>query len=85
MNATGIAAPGSRIILGDPVPALEGDFLLDYISCPDNGRWYETPLSLEGLARIMRSSIFLQSCLTFKRNLLSETLMPHPWLAMARV
>ena len=68
------------ISFGDPVSGLDSGALFDYIECYDNGRWYDNPVSQNGLARIIRSSVYLQSGLTFKRNLLSGTYRPHPWL-----
>ena len=46
-----------------------------------NGRWYEPPLSLAGLAKATRASVFLQSGLMFKRNMLSRSFVPHPLLS----
>lgn len=68
---------------GDPVPVLDGRGILDYVECWNNGRWYEPPLSLEGLAKGMRSSPYVQSALMFKRNMLSRTFIPHRLLSLA--
>ncbi|MFC0708817.1 phage portal protein [Azorhizophilus paspali] len=62
---------------GDPVPVLDGREILDYLECWFNGRWYEPPINLDGLARSTRASVYLQSGLTFKRNMLSRTFIPH--------
>lgn len=42
--------------------------ILDYLKCWLNGRWYEPPMSLDGLAKSSRASVFLQSRLNFKRK-----------------
>lgn len=68
---------------GDPAPVLDGREVLDYLECWFNGRWYEPPLSLDGLARSTRASVYLQSGLTFKRNMLSRTFIPHKLLSRA--
>lgn len=74
-------SPFSMISFGDPVPALETNQLFDYLESYDNGRWYEPPISQEGIAKMLRSSVYLQSGLTFKRNLISGTFIAHPWLS----
>lgn len=66
---------------GDPTPVLDGRELLDYLESWWNGRWYEPPINLDGLARATRASVYLQSGLTFKRNMLSRTFVPHPKLS----
>lgn len=66
---------------GDPTPVLDGRELLDYLESWWNGRWYELPINLDGLARATRASVYLQSGLTFKRNMLSRTFVPHPKLS----
>lgn len=68
---------------GDPSPVLGGRAVFDYLECWFNGRWYEPPLSLDGLSRSVGSSVHLHSGLTFKRNLLSKTFIPHRLLSRA--
>lgn len=67
---------------GEPTPVLDSRGLLDYVECWQNGRWYEPPISLDGLARTTRSNVFLQSGLTFKRNMLARTFVPHRLLSL---
>jgi PBSX family phage portal protein len=68
---------------GDPTPVLDGSEILDYLEAWFNGRWYEPPVNLDGLARSTRASVYLQSGLTFKRNMLSRTFIPHRLLSRA--
>ncbi|CAC9221790.1 Uncharacterised protein [Pseudomonas aeruginosa] len=68
---------------GDPVPVLDGREILDYLECWANGRWYEPPVSLDGLARSTKASVYLQSGLNFKRNALARTFIPHRMLSRA--
>lgn len=80
-----VAAPLPRVeafTFGDPTPVLDSRGLLDYVECWQNGRWYEPPISLDGLARTTRSNVFLQSGLTFKRNMLARTFVPHRLLSL---
>lgn len=77
------SAPIEAFTFGDPTPVLDGRELLDYLECWWNGRWYEPPINLDGLARSTRASVYLQSGLTFKRNMLSRTFIPHRLLSRA--
>lgn len=73
-------AKAEAFTFGDPVPVLDGREILDYLECWANGRWYEPPLSLDGLAKSTRASVYLQSGITFKRNALARTFVPHKLL-----
>ncbi|HEY5804844.1 MAG TPA: phage portal protein [Lysobacter sp.] len=68
---------------GDPTPVLDRRELLDYIECLDNGRWYEPPVSFDGLAKAFRSSPHHSSAIFVKRNILTSTFIPHPMLSRA--
>ncbi|WP_338444788.1 phage portal protein [Pseudomonas sp. LTR0] len=70
-------ARAEAFTFGDPVPVLDGREILDYLECYSNGRWYEPPVSLDGLARSSKASVYLQSGLIFKRNALARTFIPH--------
>ncbi|WP_027601393.1 MULTISPECIES: phage portal protein [Pseudomonas] len=77
-------APGvEAFTFGDPAPVLDGREVLDYLECWFNGRYYDPPLSLDGLAKATRASVYLDSGLKFKRNLLARTFIPHPLLSRA--
>ena len=52
---------------GDPEPALGGRQLIDMLECWHNGRWYEPPLPLDGLARAFRVSPHHSSAIMLKR------------------
>ncbi|SDS50429.1 phage portal protein, PBSX family [Halopseudomonas litoralis] len=87
-SETPATAPASNagieaFTFGDPAPVLDGGDMLDYLECWWNGRWYEPPISLDGLARSTKASVYLQSGLTFKRNMLSRTFIPHRLLSRA--
>ncbi len=86
MSTETAAAPQPGIeafTFGDPVPVLDGREILDYLECWQNGRWYEPPLSLDGLAKSTRASVYLQSGIGFKRNMLERTFIPHKLLSRA--
>ena len=63
---------------GAPESVLSANEIFDYLECWYNGRWYEPPLSIDGLARSVKASVHLDSGLRFKRNQLSRTFIPHP-------
>jgi PBSX family phage portal protein len=46
-----------------------------------NGRWYEPPFPLEGLAGAFRASPHHGSAIYLKRNLLAASFIPHPLLS----
>jgi len=62
---------------GDPEPVLSGRGLLDYLECLRVGKWYEPPLSWDGLARSARASVHHASAILVKRNILTSTFIPH--------
>jgi PBSX family phage portal protein len=68
---------------GDPEPALGGRQLIDMLECWHNGRWYEPPLPLDGLARAFRVSPHHSSAIMLKRNLLVASLDPNSLLTRA--
>ena len=67
---------------GDPEPVLSNRGLLDYLNCAEvGGKWYEPPLSLDGLAQSFRASVHHGSALYVKRNVLASTFKPHRLLS----
>lgn len=82
--ATGSSSAGiEAFTFGDAVPVLDSREVLDYLECWFNGRYYDPPLSLDGLAKSVRASVYLQSGLNFKRNMLARTFIPHRLLSRA--
>ncbi|GIX39058.1 MAG: portal protein [Silanimonas sp.] len=62
---------------GDPTPVLDRRELLDYAESWFNGRWYEPPVSLDGLAKCFRASPHHSSAIYVKRNILTAAFVPH--------
>ena len=78
-----VAAPAGKMeafTFGEPAPVLDRRELLDYIQCLDNGKWYETPISFDGLAKTFRCSPHHASCIYVKRNILVSTFKPNKLL-----
>lgn len=65
---------------GDPEAVLDKRELLEYLECPLAGKWYEPPISMDGLAKSYRSAVHHASALIVKRNVLVSTFIPHPLL-----
>ena len=51
---------------GDPVPVLDRRELLDYVECVQTDRWYEPPVSFDGLARTFRAAVHHSSPIAVK-------------------
>ncbi len=51
---------------GDPVPVLDRRELLDYVECIQMDRWYEPPVSFDGLARTFRAAVHHSSPIAVK-------------------
>lgn len=67
---------------GEPVPMLSQREILDYIESMSNGRYYEPPLSLNGLSKVYRAAIHHGSAIQVKRNILKSCFIPHPKLSL---
>lgn len=74
-------ATAEAFTFGDPVPVLDRRELLDYVECVINDRWYEPPVSFDGLARTFRAAVHHSSPLNVKRNILTSSFIPHPLLS----
>lgn len=70
-------AKGQAFSFGDPVPVLDKRGLLEHSECVRSGKWYEPPVSLDGLARAFRSSSHHASAIYTKCNILVSTFIPH--------
>jgi PBSX family phage portal protein len=66
---------------GDPEPVNSRREILDLLECYHNGRWYEPPISVDGLARSFRASPHHSSAIILKRNLLVRSFVPSPWMS----
>ena len=68
--------------LGEPEPVIGGrSALLEYAECQQCGDWYEPPVSLSALARLLRVGAHHESALRFKINVLASTFIPSQALS----
>lgn len=75
------AATTQAFSFGDPIPVLDRRELLDYVECVQMDRWYEPPVSFNGLARTYRAAVHHSSPIAVKRDILSSTYIPHRLLS----
>ncbi len=76
------AAQSFTFDLGEPEPVIGGrSALLEYAECLQSGDWYEPPVSLAALARLLRVGAHHESALRFKINVLASTFVPSQWLS----
>lgn len=66
---------------GEPESVLDHGRIMEYFQSLDNGRWYEPPISLDGLARSFRAAPHHSSAIYVKRNILASTFIPHALLS----
>ncbi len=73
--------PVEAFTFGEPSAVLDKREILDYIECTGNGKWYDPPISFDGLARSFRAAVHHSSPLYVKRNILASTFIPHSMLS----
>ncbi|MBC7907049.1 MAG: phage portal protein [Rhodospirillaceae bacterium] len=66
---------------GDPVPVLDSRDFMGYFHSAWNGRWYEPPVSFDGLAKALPANPHHQSAINYKANLLAHYFRPHKLLS----
>ncbi|MBH9536943.1 phage portal protein [Novosphingopyxis sp. YJ-S2-01] len=68
---------------GDPEPVLDRGSLLGFVESWHNGKWYEPPVSMNGLVRAFDMPGPHASCIRLKVNLLAASFVPSRWLGRA--
>ncbi|MBI5917775.1 MAG: phage portal protein [Nitrosomonadales bacterium] len=66
---------------GDPEAVLDKREFMDYLECGQMGKWWEPPISLDGLAKSSRAAVHHASPMRVKCNILSACFIPHPLLS----
>lgn len=67
---------------GEPEP-IDRASLMEYVQVWNNGRWYEPPISVLGLANMLRAAPHHSSAIFIKRNLLVSSFIPSRYLSVA--
>lgn len=70
-----------QLTFGDPVPVLDHHDFMNYLECVEYDKWYEPPISYDGLSRTWRAAVAHSSPLYVKRNILVSTFVPHKLLS----
>lgn len=73
-------SPVEAFTFGEPEP-IDRASLLDYMQVWNNGRWYEPPVSLSGLANMFQIAPHHASALYMKRNLMLSAFEATPYLS----
>ena len=81
LATTAKTAEPTAFSFGDPEAVLDRREILDHIECWTNGRWYEPPVSMEGLSKTYRASPHHSSAFWVKLNLLASTFVPSRLLS----
>lgn len=69
---------------GDVLPVMDGRDLMDLAQSYFSGKWYEPPVSLDGLAKSFRANTHHASAIFLKRNILVSTFQPHKLLTKSQ-
>ncbi|MEW7098151.1 phage portal protein [Acinetobacter baumannii] len=68
---------------GDPEPVLNKHDISQYYETWLNGRFYEPPISFNGLAKSFAATPYLSTAIIYKKNQLVSAFKPHPLLNSA--
>lgn len=80
-DKTASAARMEAFGFGDPEAVLDRREILDFLECPDNGKWFEPPISMDGLAKSSRAAVHHASAMIVKRNILVSCFEPTKLLS----
>lgn len=80
LPATSKPAAAEVFSFGDPIPSLDRREIMEYLECVNLGRYFEPPISFEGLSRSFRAAVHHSSAIYVKRNILASTFIPHKLL-----
>lgn len=77
------AGQAQAFTFGAPEPMLNSREVWDYVECWANGKWFDPPIPLDALGRLLRANAQHSSAIYFKRNMLASTFQPSPRLSRA--
>lgn len=79
-----LPAPSARMEVfsfGDPESVLDARDIVMYLQSTLVGKWYDPPISFDGLAKSYRASVHHASAIQVKRNIIAGCYKPHPMLS----
>ncbi|PKR55040.1 phage portal protein [Thalassospira marina] len=74
-------AKSEMFTFGDPVPVTDRRELTTYFQSAFNGRYYEPPISFDGLAKALHANTHHESAIRFKVNLTASRFQPSKYLS----
>ena len=83
-EAASVRAPSVMVeefSFGEATPVLDGRWMLDVWECASWGKWYEPPVPREYLAKCLHVNPHHASAITYKRQLLERSFIPHRLLS----
>lgn len=75
--------PVEAFTLANPPPCSTSGKYWITSNAPATVKWYDPPISFDGLARSFRAAVHHSSPLYVKRNILASTFIPHSMLSQA--
>jgi PBSX family phage portal protein len=80
---TMISSPAKAEVFtfGDPIQSLDRREIMEYLQCQQMGRYFEPPISWEGLSRSFRAAVHHSSAIYVKRNIIASTFIPNKLLS----
>ncbi|PID66571.1 MAG: phage portal protein [Gammaproteobacteria bacterium] len=80
---TGTTSDGLIFSFDDAVAEIDKRELLDMFHATWLQKYYQPPISLDGLAKSLRSNSYHESAIMVKRNIILSTFNPHPRFSLA--
>lgn len=81
LSAPNVPAKAEAFTFGDPIPSLDRREIMEYLECVNMGKYFEPPISWEGLSRSFRAAVHHSSAIYVKRNILASSFIPHKLLS----
>ena len=81
LSAPTVPAKAEAFTFGDPIPSLDRREIMEYLECVNMGKYFEPPISWEGLSRSFRAAVHHSSAIYVKRNILTSSFIPHKLLS----
>jgi PBSX family phage portal protein len=75
------ATSAEAFTFGDTEAVLDKREFMDYLECGRMGKWWEPPISMEGLAKSSRAAVHHSSPMRVKCNILSSCFIPNALLS----
>jgi PBSX family phage portal protein len=78
---TNTASKIEAFTFGEPTPVLDKRDFMNYLETTKMEKWYEPPISFDGLTKTLNAAVHHSSPLFFKRDILASCFIPHKLLS----